>query len=125
MMSFPQVDRTPAFETCSFLSLFAYARTEFLRSVAISAWPQLSYDADIITRIREEGPYQLVYIDALHGYQAVMAELEFVSSVLSKNGFIVLHDTSVEATEYDPEKMGGVRRAVREFCASHEEFNPI
>jgi predicted O-methyltransferase YrrM len=84
-----------------------------------------SYDAGIIARIRAEGPYQLVYIDALHGYQAVMAELEFVSSVLSKNGFIVLHDTSVEATEYDPDKMGGVRRAVREFCASHGEFNPI
>lgn len=91
----------------------------------ITALKGFSYEADIIARIREEGEYQLVYIDAAHNYHAVLAELDLVSSVLSKNGFLVLHDTSVQATEYDAEKMGGVRRAVKEFCANHKDFRPI
>ncbi len=58
-----------------------------------------------------------VYLDADHGYEAVMADLTHWSLALKPDGWLMGHDYTENESAV---KMGfGVKRAVDEFCRTH------
>jgi predicted O-methyltransferase YrrM len=64
-----------------------------------------------------EDAIQLVFIDSSHQYRHTRSELALWYSELAPGGFLVLHDVSQRAAEYDSTHAGGVYRAVDEWSA--------
>jgi len=63
----------------------------------------------------DDHPPQLVFIDSAHSYHHTLMELDLWYQVLAPGGFIMLHDVSDFATQYDRTGAGGVQRAVEEW----------
>ena len=72
------------------------------------------FSTDPVARseLQNNGPYQLVYLDAQHTFGAALEDLRWTMEILEDNGIIILHDTSEEATKYDEGGAGGVRKAI-------------
>lgn len=60
------------------------------------------------------GP-QLVFIDSSHMYQHTLKELDLWYPALQDWGFLILHDASTFAVDFDAEQGGGVKRAIEEW----------
>lgn len=76
-----------------------------------------SADANNVKKVREyfgEDP-QLVIIDSSHQYEHTLRELNLWFSVLKPGGLMILHDSSVFATTFDPTQQGGVKKAVNDW----------
>lgn len=58
---------------------------------------------------------QLVFIDSSHQYEHTLKELDLWYPLLQDWGFIVLHDASTFAAEFDSTDAGGVSRAIEEW----------
>ena len=94
-----------------------YARKSGLDQV-ISIIHGDSLDPAVIAELREDGPYDLIYLDTSHYYDNTRAELAAYASypgIMHGASLFVLHDTSVLAQDWDVTHKGGVRRALREF----------
>ncbi len=83
-----------------------------------------SHEAKVHARL-EKMEFQLIFIDARHNYNTVRFELAYFAELLAPNAFIILHDSSIMAASLDKEKLGGVRRAILEFCAKNKGIKPI
>lgn len=82
-----------------------------------------SCDEAVLESIRKIGMITILFIDAVHEFDAVYRELELYFPLVVEGGFIVLHDTSsVVAKSFDPTGKGGVRKAVQEFGRKNPEF---
>lgn len=57
----------------------------------------------------------LVFIDSSHGYTHTLRELDLWFEQVRVGGLIVMHDTSVFAAQFDPDRAGGVPRALSEW----------
>jgi len=62
-----------------------------------------------------EGSPQLVIIDSSHQYTHTLKELDLWYAALQKNGFILLHDTSLKASLFDNNQNGGVKKAIEDW----------
>ncbi len=51
-----------------------------------------SQDLDVMDQIREHGPYDWVFIDGDHQYEAVASDARLALSVISTGGHILFHD---------------------------------
>ena len=60
---------------------------------------------------------QLVFIDSSHQYEHTLKEMDLWYDALPRGGFLVLHDTSKFASQFDSTGKGGVLRGVTEWCA--------
>ncbi len=58
---------------------------------------------------------QLVFIDSSHQYEHTLKELDLWYPLLQDWGFIVLHDASTFAADFDSSGAGGVKRAIDEW----------
>lgn len=58
---------------------------------------------------------QLLFIDSSHRYSHTLLELELWFPHLAEGGFVVLHDASQFASEFDSSGEGGVYRAILEW----------
>ncbi len=58
---------------------------------------------------------QLIFIDSSHQYEHTLKELDLWYPLLQDWGFIVLHDASTFATDFDSTSGGGVKRAIDEW----------
>lgn len=76
-----------------------------------------STDSDVANRLRNIGPFDLIYLDTTHFYPDTVEELRLYTlpSLLSASGLLVLHDTSVLAQSWDKTGKGGVRKALKEW----------
>lgn len=54
----------------------------------------LSQDADIITKIENVQPFDIVYIDGDHRYNGVMSDLKIYSKYVKKNGMLIIDDSA-------------------------------
>lgn len=61
------------------------------------------------------GPPELVFIDSSHGYAHTLRELDLWYEHVRPGGLILLHDASAFAAEFDPERTGGVLKALTEW----------
>ena len=81
----------------------------------------LSTDQELQARFKREGLFDLVFVDACHGFATAKRDIVIAFDHLAENGIIVLHDTSHYAQSFDETKEGGVRRALIE--ASTEKLD--
>lgn len=58
---------------------------------------------------------QLIFIDSSHQYEHTLAELDLWYPLLQDWGFVVLHDASTFAADFDSTSAGGVKRAIDEW----------
>jgi predicted O-methyltransferase YrrM len=54
-----------------------------------------SSDPNVIWQCREWGPFDLIFIDGDHGYEASRNDFENYLPMLSEKGIMVLHDVDV------------------------------
>lgn len=66
------------------------------------------------------GKPQLVFIDSSHQYEHTLKELDLWYNELEYGGFLILHDVSTIAQDYDTTKKGGVKRAIDEWSAKNK-----
>lgn len=81
-----------------------------------------SIDKHVIEVVRKNGPYEMIYIDSSHAYNETLQELEYYlgdTSIVSPTSFVLFHDATDFARQYDPTQSGGVRRALEEWYAKH------
>lgn len=79
-----------------------------------------STDAAIDASLQSLGPFDLIYLDSSHMYQATLQELDLIfeqSGWLNPNGLLLLHDASAYAARWDSTGEGGVHRALLEWVA--------
>jgi predicted O-methyltransferase YrrM len=65
--------------------------------------------------LREEYPYDLIFIDGSHQYADALHDIELCYSLLRPNGVIVLHDVGRLSSEFDQSGSGGARQALIDF----------
>lgn len=91
-------------------------------SSTVSVLKGYSYEKKIVEFIKRKGPITLLYIDAVHEFEAVCKELELYFPLLVNGGMVVLHDTSAIVKSFDSTGKGGVRQAVWEFAGKTPDF---
>ena len=70
------------------------------------------------------GPFDFIYVDSSHAYDATLVEFDLIlgqSGWLSKSGLLVLHDAAFGAAQFDQTGRGGVHRALEEWLAPRAE----
>jgi predicted O-methyltransferase YrrM len=90
--------------------------------------PGESCDEHVLLYLRDNAPYEVVYIDSLHGYENMLKELGVYcpgNGIVDKDGIMILHDASHVAKDFDPTKRGGVRRALDEWILEHDEMQML
>jgi predicted O-methyltransferase YrrM len=90
--------------------------------------PGESCDEHVLLYLRDNAPYEVVYIDSLHGYENMLKELGVYcpgNGIVDKDGIMILHDASHVAKDFDPTKRGGVRRALNEWILEHDEMQML
>lgn len=81
--------------------------------VAIHRLPSLA-----AAKMFGDSSLDFIYLDAMHGYHEVMADLIAWEPVINETGFVLLHDVT---TCPESQKMGfGVVWAMEEFCETHK-----
>ena len=60
-------------------------------------------------------PPNLVFIDSSHGYRHTVEELKLWYHEVRRGGLVLLHDASEFAARFDPDREGGVGRALQEW----------
>jgi predicted O-methyltransferase YrrM len=68
-----------------------------------------------VQKVRELGPYDLVFIHSDHSYATTCVELKSLWPLLKEGGLLAAHDASRESAIYDSRQEGGVFRAVSEW----------
>jgi len=108
---------------------YAEKARRYAAQANLSDWVEIipSYSTDEFTRerLRHEAPFQVVFIDASHEYAHALADIELSAELLADNGVIVLHDVGRASNDMDPTRRGGVRQALHDFCAGHNQFRCI
>ncbi len=81
-----------------------------------------STEPRVTAALDRAGPFDLIYLDSSHAYQATLEELDRILAPdgwLAESGLLVLHDAGLGAAQWDPTAQGGVRRALEEWMARH------
>lgn len=68
---------------------------------------------------------ELLVIDSSHIYEHTLRELELWYPAMRPGGFILCHDSSEFARQFDATGQGGVKRALDEWRAAHPEVSGI
>ena len=87
--------------------------------------PLYSTDEACRERLKSEAPFELIFIDGLHEYEAATADLELSASLIHDNGIIVLHDVGRHSAKRDKSGKGGARKALRDFEAGHPGYKAL
>lgn len=83
-----------------------------------------STDPEINTLVQTSGPFDLIYLDSSHSYQATLEEMDRILNRpgwLKRSGLLLLHDAGVGAQQWDVTNQGGVRQALVDWLAGHYE----
>jgi predicted O-methyltransferase YrrM len=68
---------------------------------------------------------ELLIIDSSHVYEHTLRELDLWYPAMRPGGFILCHDSSEFARQFDATGQGGVKRALDEWRAAHPEVSGI
>jgi predicted O-methyltransferase YrrM len=91
----------------------------------VDIFPGFSYEAACQKRLREEAPFEIIYLDAAHDYDSASHDIQLCSELVSENGLVIFHDTGVQSPSMDPSGRGGVRAALNQFTLSNPGFKTI
>ena len=102
---------------------------KYLGSARLADWvtivPHFSYEDACKALLRREGPFELIFIDGAHDYDAATHDIRLCADLLCPNGIMVLHDVGGLSGSLDPSGQGGVRQALADFCEESPEFRAI
>jgi predicted O-methyltransferase YrrM len=87
--------------------------------------PMFSHQRECWALLKEEGPFELIFIDGSHDYRDVLADLDLSDKLLHDNGVIVLHDVGTIAEEQDKTGKGGARQALLDFAARRTDYGVV
>lgn len=79
--------------------------------------PFFSYDDACRRRLAQEAPFEIIFIDGAHEYEAALQDIEFCYGLLAYNGLLILHDVGCRSPSMDTSQRGGARRALHDFSA--------
>lgn len=77
--------------------------------------PMFSYQPECQERLRQEAPFDLIFIDGAHEYEAALHDISMCYALLRDNGLLILHDVGRLSPELDQSQRGGARRALYDF----------
>jgi FkbM family methyltransferase len=86
-----------------------------------------SQDARAVTNLKSYGPYQLVYVDGDHSYEATVADIETYGDLVQTNGFLVVDDCC-DYKQLPPGMFKGIQSvsaAVRDTLETDSRFIEI
>jgi predicted O-methyltransferase YrrM len=87
--------------------------------------PYFSSDSACKERLRAEAPFELIFIDGAHDYDAVAHDLRLCAEVICDNGLILCHDVGRISPSLDPTGKGGGRQALWDFGVENPELRTI
>lgn len=87
--------------------------------------PYPSTDENCQELLKAEAPFELVFVDGVHEYDATTADIELSASLIHDNGIIVLHDVGRKSAEIDKTEKGGARKALHDFEARNPEYKAL
>lgn len=87
--------------------------------------PHFSYEETCKQLLKDEAPFELIFIDGAHDYVSAKHDIELCTELLCANGIIVLHDVGAISGSLDPTGQGGVRQALADFCCKNREYHAI
>ena len=87
--------------------------------------PHFSFDESCRNRLIKEAPFELIFIDGAHDYEAFSHDIALAADLLYDNGIIVCHDVGGLSAELDPSGRGGVRQALWDFKEANPKFKTI
>jgi predicted O-methyltransferase YrrM len=103
--------------------------TDYVAAADVSSWveilPYFSYQDECRERLDAEAPFDLIFIDGAHEYDAARHDIELCYSLLRENGLLILHDVGKHSPAMDQSGQGGVRRALHEFASATPEARVI
>jgi len=86
-----------------------------------------SQNADIIKKVYEEGPYDMIYIDGDHSYEATVLDINNFDSCLKNGGFMIVDDAS-DFIKLPPHRFKGivdVSRAVQDTLEKNNKYKNV
>lgn len=101
-----------------------YVRTAGLTEY-IQILPNFSYESRSKGVLKQEAPFELIFIDGAHDYRAATHDIALCAELLCDNGILVLHDVGSISDALDPTGGGGVRQALWDFCEQNPEFQAL
>lgn len=84
-----------------------------------------SYQEACKELLKAEAPFELIFIDGAHDYDAAAHDIALCADLLCTNGIMVLHDVGALSNSLDPTGQGGVRQALVDFCDANPEYRSI
>jgi predicted O-methyltransferase YrrM len=84
-----------------------------------------SYEEPCKELLQTEGPFELIFIDGAHDYEAALHDIELCANLLCPNGIMVLHDVGLHSGSFDGTGRGGVRQALADFGHANEKYRTI
>lgn len=85
----------------------------------------LSTDHSVQEKLRALAPFDIIYIDADHSFEAAYQDIALCAELIGDNGIMILHDVGRTSTDVDPTGCGGPRKAVSAFAAAHQDYKLI
>lgn len=77
--------------------------------------PFFSYEQQCQLRLADEAPFDVIFIDGAHEYEAALHDMELCYGLLAANGLMILHDVGCRSPVIDQTGSGGARRALYDF----------
>jgi predicted O-methyltransferase YrrM len=93
----------------------------YIDAAEVAPWveivPMFSYQPECEKRLAEEAPFDLIFIDGAHEYEAALHDIRFCYGLLRENGLMILHDVGRLSPDLDQSARGGARRALYDFTS--------
>jgi predicted O-methyltransferase YrrM len=103
--------------------------SKYVRAAGVADYvqivPNYSHDPSCKAKLKEETPFELIFIDGAHDYSNAAHDIALCAELLCDNGVMVLHDVGSISESLDPTGRGGVRQALWDFCEDNREFQAI
>jgi len=84
-----------------------------------------SFDSNVKEKLSQEAPFDIIFIDGAHEYEAALHDIEYSASLLRSNGLMFLHDVGRMSGEFDRSGNGGVRKALYDFVARDSRYRAV
>jgi predicted O-methyltransferase YrrM len=93
----------------------------YIDAADVAPWveivPLFSYQPECVQRLADEAPFDLIFIDGAHEYEAALHDIRTCYGLLRDNAILVLHDVGRLSPDLDGSQRGGARRALFDFSA--------
>ena len=84
-----------------------------------------SYEEAVRKQLAQAAPFEIIYVDACHDFDAVFAEIQYFSTILHDDGLMIFMIRRCTLSRMTPRTKGACRREIVEACGRAPELVPI